>query len=128
MKDVTAAVIIKDEKILICQRSLSDKLSGKWEFPGGKIEEGELPEECLIREIKEELDIHIEVGEKLGESIHNYSYGSINLITYLATWRSGDIKLNVHNDYKWVTKEEIEKYDFAEADVPFVKKLVNLRY
>lgn len=128
MKDVTAAVIVKDGKILICQRSLSDKLSGKWEFPGGKIEEGELPEECLIREIKEELDIHIEVGERLGESVYNYSYDSINLIIYLATWKSGDIKLNVHNDYKWVTKDEMEKYDFAEADVPFVKKLVNRGY
>lgn len=128
MKDVTAAVIVKDGKILICQRSLSDKLSGKWEFPGGKIEEGELPEECLIREIKEELDIHIGVGERLGESVYNYSYDSINLIIYLATWKSGDIKLNVHNDYKWVTKDEMEKYDFAEADVPFVKKLVNRGY
>ncbi|GIM27344.1 NUDIX hydrolase [Clostridium polyendosporum] len=128
MKNVTAAVIIKNNKILICQRSLSDKLSGKWEFPGGKIEEGELPEECLIREIKEELDIHIEVGEKLGENIYDYSYDSINLIAYFATWKSGDIKLNVHNDYKWVTKDDIKEYDFAEADVPFVKKLIDQGY
>ena len=123
MKDVTAAVIIKDEKILICKRSKNDKQGGKWEFPGGKIEAGETPEECLKREIKEELDLNIKVIDKLGENIYEYPGGAIKLITFHADLLDGNLKLNVHDDYKWVTKDKLKEFDFAPADIFFVNML-----
>lgn len=123
MKLVTAAIMIKDNKILIAQRSKKDKLSSMWEFPGGKIEEGETPQECLKREIKEELNINVSIGEFFGESIYHYEGGSIKLLGYYAFYESGDLKLNVHDQVKWVTPEEIKNYDFAPADVPFVDQL-----
>jgi 8-oxo-dGTP diphosphatase len=122
MKEVTAAIIINDNKFLICQRSKTDKLSGKWEFPGGKIEPGETPEECLKREIKEELNIEIEVHEKFGETIYEYPAGAIKLMAFYADWNGGEIELNVHDSFEWVSKERIREFDFAPADVPFVNK------
>lgn len=123
MKLVTAAIMIKDNKILIAQRSKKDKLSSMWEFPGGKIEEGETPQECLKREIKEELNVNVSIGEFFGESIYHYEGGSIKLLGYYVFYENGDLKLNVHDQVKWVTTEEIKNYNFAPADVPFVDKL-----
>jgi 8-oxo-dGTP diphosphatase len=123
MKEVTAAIIIKSGKILICQRSKTDNLSGKWEFPGGKIEPGETPEECLKREIKEELSIEVEVCGKFGESIYEYPAGEIKLMAFYADWKSGDIELNVHDSFEWVSKESIGEFNFAPADIPFVNKI-----
>lgn len=124
MKLVTAAIIKKNNKILIAQISKKDKLSSMWEFPGGKIEEGETPEECLKREIKEELDIEVSIGQFFDESIYHYEGGSIKLLGYYAFYESGDLKLNVHDEVKWVSLEEIKKYKFAPADVTFVEKLL----
>lgn len=123
MKDVTAAVIIKDEKILICKRSKYDKQGGKWEFPGGKIEAGETQEECLKREIKEELDLNIKVNDKIGKNIYVYPGGAIKLIAFYADLLDGDLKLNVHDDYKWVAKDKLKEFDFAPADIFFVSIL-----
>lgn len=123
MKTVTAALIIKDDKILICQRSKDDKQPEKWEFPGGKIEPGETLEECLVREIREELNIDIDIDVKFGESIYEYPSGVIRLVGFLAKWRSGEIKLNVHDDCRWVSRDELKEFDFAPADIPFVDEL-----
>lgn len=125
MKEVTAAIIIKDDLILIAQRGKKEKLAGKWEFPGGKIERGETPEECLKREISEELNIEIKVGEFFGESIYTYANGEIKLIAYFAEILSGEIVLSVHDEVKWVTIKEIASFNFAPADVPLVEKLKN---
>lgn len=123
MKKVTAGIIIDNNKILIAQRGVNEKLAGKWEFPGGKIEQGEIPEACLKREIKEELELDIEVGRFLGESIFTYPNGEIKLIAYFAALVGGNIKLSVHDKVEWITIDEVDKYDFAPADIPLVKKL-----
>lgn len=96
----------------------------KWEFPGGKLEDYESPEECLRRELKEELNINIHVLEKLVENKHDYKDISITLIPYLARINSGNINLSEHNDFKFVTKDEIINFDFAEADVPIIHQII----
>lgn len=123
MKEVTAAIITNNDKILIAQRAKNENLAGKWEFPGGKTEKGETPQQCLKREIQEELELNIEVGEFLGESIYTYSNGQIKLMAYFSTIIDGKIQLHVHDQVEWVTIDEIGKYDFAPADIPLVEKL-----
>lgn len=123
MKNVTAAIILKDNKILIAQRAPADKLANKWEFPGGKIEPGETQQECLKREIREELDVEIEVLDFFGESIYAYISGSIRLIAYWCKWISGDFTLKVHSRIEWVNRNQLDLYDFAQADIPLVEKL-----
>lgn len=126
MKDiikVTAAILEKDGHIIIAQRKSSDHLSGKWEFPGGKIEPGETPEECLARELKEEFDIDVTIGEFIGSNVHHYDHISIKLMAYRASWVGGEITMNDHKAYRWVTIDQLTEFDFAPADVPFVKML-----
>lgn len=120
---VTAAVLEKDGKYIIAQRKRSDPLSGKWEFPGGKIEPGETPEECLARELKEELGIAVAVDEHLGSHIHHYDHISIELMAYRATWVSGAITMKDHNDYRWVSADNLDEFEFSPADMPFVEML-----
>lgn len=122
---VTAAILERDEKILIAQRKKGDRLEGKWEFPGGKIEEGESPENCLQRELEEELGIEVEVGEFVCESKYEYPHISICLLAYQTFYLSGEIQLNDHAAVKWVTLKEMQDYDFAPADIPIVEVLNN---
>jgi len=120
---VTAAILEKDGRIIIAQRKSSDHLSGKWELPGGKIEPGETPEECLARELKEEFDIDVIIGEFLGSNVHHYDHISIELMAYRASWVGGTISMNDHKAYRWVTVDQLSDFEFAPADVPFVKML-----
>ncbi|WP_129596894.1 8-oxo-dGTP diphosphatase MutT [Anaerophilus nitritogenes] len=123
MKKVIAALLVKNDRVLIAKRNKNDKLANKWEFPGGKIEKGETPEECLKREILEELQIHISVGKFFGESIYDYEHGSIQLLAYWARWDCGELKTTVHEEIKWVKVDELDEYDFAPADIPVVCRL-----
>lgn len=123
MINVTAAILIKDGLILIAKRKASDALSNKWEFPGGKIEKGESSEDCLIRELKEEFNINTDIEKYFCESIYQYQDFKIKLIVYKVKWISGKIKLTSHDSYKWIRINDIDDYDFAEADKPLVKKL-----
>lgn len=120
---VTAAILEKKGRIIIAQRKNSGHLSGKWEFPGGKIEYGETPEECLARELKEELGIDVTVGDYLGSNVHHYDHISIELMAYRACWVGGTVSMNDHKAHCWVTVNELVNYDFAPADVPFVDML-----
>lgn len=122
--EVVAAVIQKDNKIFCAQRNLAKSMGGKWEFPGGKIEEGETNEEALVREIKEELDSDIVVDSYLMTVEHDYPTFHITMHAYLCTLVKGDLVLKEHNDSTWVTKEELLTLDFAEADKPIVNKLI----
>ena len=123
MKQVTAAILIKDRKILIAKRKASDRQANKWEFPGGTVEQDETPEACLEREIREEFGIKVSVGRFFGESVYHYDHGSIKLLAYQAHWESGKITLKDHADYRWVFAEQLAEYDFAPADIPIVAKL-----
>ena len=122
---VTAAIMAKDNKIIIAKRGPNDRLANKWEFPGGKIEINETPEQCLKREMKEEFDIDVSVGEYLGSSIYHYDHISIELLAYRAYWEDGEIHLNDHDDFKWISLEQLNEFDFAPADLIFVEKLKN---
>lgn len=123
MIQVTAAVIIKDKKILIAKRKKGDRLAHKWEFPGGKIEPNETPEECLQRELLEEFDIKAEIGEYLCSSCFDYDHVSIELMAYKAQHLSGEFRLNDHDEIRWVLPSELDDFDFAEADKPIVEEL-----
>lgn len=123
---VTAAIIIDNGKILLTQRSSNDKLLAlKWEFPGGKIEEGESEKNCLIREIKEELNLDINVKSFFFKNTHNYGEKEIELNFFICEIKKGNLKLNVHNDFCWVTKEELTKFDLAEADIPVINQIMS---
>ena len=122
---VTAAMLLKDNKIIIAKRGPNDRLANKWEFPGGKVETNETPEQCLKREMKEEFDIDVSVGEYLGSSIYNYSHMSIELMAYRAYWENGEIDLKDHDDFKWISIEQLADFDFAPADMVFVERLKN---
>ncbi len=124
MINVVAAIIKNGEgKILITQRNLKKSQGGLWEFPGGKIEKGETREEAIIREIKEELTIEINVESYLGEKVFEYPEKSINLIALNCRVKSGNIYLTEHEEARWVEKEELNSFEFAPADIFIVKKL-----
>lgn len=124
MINVVAAIIKNGEgKILITQRNFKKSQGGLWEFPGGKIEKGETREEAIIREIKEELTIEINVESYLGEKVFEYPEKSINLIALNCRVKSGNIYLTEHEEARWVEKEELNSFEFAPADIFIVKKL-----
>ena len=122
---VTAAVIEKNGKILIARRKAALRLGGLWEFPGGKLEPEENPEECLRRELREEFGIDVEVGEFLVSHIHEYPHGTINLRSYRVHHLDGIFDLRDHDEVQWVEPKEFRKYEFAPADLPTIKFLVD---
>ena len=123
LKEVTAAILRNNNKVLIAQRAASDRLSLKWEFPGGKVEPGETCEECLAREIKEELGIDIRVDGFFDECLYTYPNGQILLKAYFSTWIGGNLVPTEHADHKWVHIHELDQFDFAPADIPLVERL-----
>lgn len=102
------------------------KLPLKWEFPGGKIEFGETDEECILRETKEELDLEIDLVSRLSPSKFQYPNLSIELIPFIAQFKSGDINLAEHKKHLWLKKEELINLDWAEADLPILKEYLTL--
>jgi 8-oxo-dGTP diphosphatase len=121
---VTAAIIKDNGRYLIAQRKKDSHLGLKWEFPGGKLEVAEDPEKCLAREIKEELDITIEVIDIFEVVSHSYEQKNILLLCYMCKLMKGTPKSVDCNDFKWVALSEMPKFDFAEADRPVVEKLL----
>ena len=124
MVNVVAGVIKNEEgKILITQRNLKKAQGGLWEFPGGKIELNETKEDAIVREIKEELDIDIQVEKYLSEKVFNYPEKDINLIALQCKKVNGDVKLLEHEDYRWIDNSELDNFEFAPADLFIVEKL-----
>ncbi|MDN3670711.1 (deoxy)nucleoside triphosphate pyrophosphohydrolase [Echinicola jeungdonensis] len=118
---VTCALIIKDGLVLAVQRGTKMKMPLKWEFPGGKMENGESEQSCLAREIKEELNLEIEIGDKLSEVVYDYPDFTIRLIPYICRIQSGELVLTEHRSHQWLEKEELLDLDWAEADLPIVR-------
>ncbi|MBS2968767.1 (deoxy)nucleoside triphosphate pyrophosphohydrolase [Metabacillus sp. KIGAM252] len=123
---VVGAVIHNDQKQILCAlRSPQMSLPDFWEFPGGKIEEGESPEESLVREIKEELGCRIQVNEKIEDVLHEYDKVIVNLLTYHASIVSGDPLAKEHAELRWAAVDELNDLDWAPADIPTVIYLNN---
>ena len=121
---VTCALIFSEGKVLATRRSQTMDLPGKWEFPGGKVEEDESPEECLKREIQEELSIEIEIFEKLSPADFTYPKKTIRLIPMAAYWTGGQIHLAEHDQFLWLEKKDLLSLDWAPADLPIVHELI----
>jgi 8-oxo-dGTP diphosphatase len=120
---VIAGIIELDGKILIAQRKAEDDLAYKWEFPGGKLEADETPEQCIVRELREELGIQTRCGSLVGTSIWSYRGVALELHAYRVHYLSGSFILHDHAAIQWVAPEELDTYDFAEADLPLVQRL-----
>jgi 8-oxo-dGTP diphosphatase len=120
---VSAAIIISECKILITKRNENMKLPNLWEFPGGKVKENETPEDCVIREVNEELGVGIKLHSYYTTSIHKYDFGEIQLISYIGELESGSIELREHAAYQWVEVCDLVGYEFAPADIPIINKL-----
>ncbi len=119
---VVAAIIVEDNKIFATQRGYGD-FKGGWEFPGGKIEVGESPKEALIREIKEELDTDIQVGNLLDTVEYDYPGFHLSMDCYWAKIISGDLVLKEHAAAKWLAKDELDSVDWLPADIAVIEKI-----
>jgi 8-oxo-dGTP diphosphatase len=118
---VTCAIILKEEKVLCAQRSEIMPLPLKWEFPGGKIEKNESPAECLKREIREELNLEIEIVQAFKSNFHSYSpEKEIELMPFLCKFLGGDLILKEHRNVVWEEVEKLGLLDWAEADIPIL--------
>ncbi|OZU90648.1 8-oxo-dGTP diphosphatase MutT [Virgibacillus indicus] len=111
--------------ILCAQRGNTKTLSHKWEFPGGKVEQGETERAALKREIEEEMECHIEVGRQVDHTVYEYDFGIVHLTTFYCILIEGEPVLTEHQSIKWLHREELTTLDWAPADIPAVEKLAN---
>lgn len=124
MKQVAAGLIVRDSKLLICQRTKHQPMPLKWEFPGGKIEHGEQPTDALRRELEEELGIHATVGDEVARIKHMYrNGGAVELRFFVVRAFAGELENRIFKDVRWVEREELPAYDFLEADLGLVRDL-----
>lgn len=122
---VAAGLIFKDGKLLIAQRPPGKHGALKWEFPGGKIEEDEDPRDCLVREIREELQIEIKVEKVLETVFHRYPDRSVLLLFYQCQWLSGEpLAVDCHA-FAWTEPSRLTDFDFMEADIDFIKRVAS---
>jgi 8-oxo-dGTP diphosphatase len=120
---VTAAILTASGKVFIAKRKPPGRMPGMWEFPGGKIEAGETPEQCLKRELHEEFGIDAAIGRHVGTSVYPYEFYTVELMAYRTKVLAGDIRLNDHADMAWVAPGDLDRYEFAPADIPFVEMI-----
>jgi 8-oxo-dGTP diphosphatase len=121
---VCAAIIEKDDTILVAQRNHHDDLGLKWELPGGKIEAYETAEECMVRELNEEFGIQSEVIGLLGENTHDYGNKIVCLKAFFVKHTTGEFQIRVHQNIKWIKISELIKLDWAPADINLIKMLI----
>ena len=124
MKQVVAALIVKNAKVLVCQRTRHQSMPLKWEFPGGKVEPGEDHRDALRRELEEELGILAEIGPLVTTIRHTYKEGpAFELHFFLVKQFEGEIQNRIFRDVRWVEKAELPAFDFLEADIAFVSQI-----
>jgi 8-oxo-dGTP diphosphatase len=124
MKRVVAALIVKDGKILVCQRTKHQTMPLKWEFPGGKIEEGEQPRDALRRELEEELGIDAIIGDEVSRIRHEYKSGnSVELRFFVVHNFEGELENRIFRDIQWSDRKDLPLFDFLEADLKLVEDL-----
>jgi 8-oxo-dGTP diphosphatase len=124
MKRVVAALIWQDGKVLACQRTRHQTMPLKWEFPGGKIEEGEQPRDALRRELEEELGINAVIGDEVARIRHEYPNGNaVELRFYNVRQYSGELENRIFRDIRWTEPTGLPSFDFLEADLELVKGL-----
>lgn len=128
MKRVVAALIVQQGKILVCQRTRHQTMPLKWEFPGGKIEEGEQPRSALRRELDEELGIDATIGDEAARIHHEYRSGnSVELRFFVVREFRGEIENRIFKDLQWANPAELPSFDFLEADLKLVSDLATGR-
>ena len=120
---VVGAVFVRDGKILACKRGNSMSLAGYWEFPGGKIEPDESPEQALRRELVEELRCNAKVGEHLETTEYEYEFGTVVLSTYFCSFQGTEPVLTEHAEMRWLAADELKTVNWAPADIPAVQRL-----
>jgi len=123
VKNVTAAIIESGGLYLLARRGPGESLAGLWEFPGGKVEEGETFEECVVRELLEELSIDVRVLEHFCDSIYRYESGAIKLVAYRVEILGGKMALSVHDLIDWFSPVEMLSLKLAPADIPIAERL-----
>jgi len=121
---VVAAIIINDGKVFATQRGYGEFKDG-WEFPGGKIDAGERPEEALVREIKEELDTEVEVKELLETVEYDYPKFHLSMDCFICKIKAGELVLKEHEASKWLTKETLDSVEWLPADLELIEKIEN---
>ena len=126
MKHVVAALIVKDDLFLIGQRTRHQAMPLKWEFPGGKIEEGEQPRDALRRELEEELGISADIGDEVARIRHEYTSGSAVELRFFAVQSyRGEVENRIFREVRWAKRDELPTFDFLEADLPLVRDLAD---
>jgi 8-oxo-dGTP diphosphatase len=121
--EVVCGIIWKEGQVLIARRKSEKTLGGFWEFPGGKIEEGENPESALKRELKEELGMNVLIRRHFGTNIHEYENLKIQLMAYACDFVSATFQLTDHDEWRFVKPNEFRNYCFAPADISFLNKI-----
>lgn len=124
LRFVAAALIVRGGEVLIGQRRPDQPMASQWEFPGGKIESGESPEEALARELEEELGIHAVIGPRVTHIRHNYRHGgAVDLVFFAVHEFSGEIRNRIYHEVRWVRLEELPDYEFLAADRGLIRDL-----
>jgi len=123
MTEVTCAVVVEGGLVLATQRSGQMEHPLKWEFPGGKLRAGESPESCIVREIREELGLEVEVLRALTPVVHRYDAKQVRLIPFVCSVKGGTLALREHRAFRWMAPGEMEGLDWLEADVEVVRNL-----
>lgn len=121
--EVVGAVIVRDGLVFCVQRGLGGSLPGMWEFPGGKIEQGEAAAAALEREIEEELGCRINVGSPVTTTAYEYEFGTVRLTTFYCQLADGEPELTEHAALRWLAPKDLDDLDWAPADVPAVAKI-----
>ena len=126
-KQIAAGLILHNGKVLIAQRKRGKDLALYWELPGGKLEQGETLEQCLKRELIEEMALPIEVDKFFMQSVYDYQFGTFAINAFLAHSATDNIPmLSAHEQYKWIKPNEMVNYKFPPADIPIIENFIKI--